>query len=198
VNRPAKKKAVPAPPWPTDLEHRLLAEVLREGDQVIDATCGNGHDTRFLARCVGPSGRVLAFDVQAAAIGAAARLAEESGLRDRIDFFHESHAGLAERAAPESIAAVMFNLGYLPGADREVTTRPEATLPALEAAARVLRPGGWLCVMAYSGHEGGPEEAAVVEGWMASRADLLWRVARYGMLGTLSPAPVLLLAVKPG
>lgn len=194
----AKKKAVPAPPWPTELEHRLLGELLKAGDHVIDATCGNGHDTRFLANCVGPNGRVLAFDVQAVAIESARRLVDEGGLGEQVEFFHQSHARLEDHAAPESIAAAMFNLGYLPGADRSVITEVAETLPALEAAARVLKPGGWLCVMAYSGHERGDDEATAVEKWMTTRADFLWRVARYGMLGTLSPAPVLLLAVKPG
>ena len=34
----------------------------------IDATCGNGGDTAFLCRLVGPEGRVLGFDIQPAAI----------------------------------------------------------------------------------------------------------------------------------
>jgi ubiquinone/menaquinone biosynthesis C-methylase UbiE len=39
-------------------------QVLRPGDVAVDATCGNGHDTLFMAQCVGPSGCVHAVDVQ--------------------------------------------------------------------------------------------------------------------------------------
>ena len=31
---------------------------------MVDATCGNGHDTAFLAKAVGPTGAVFGFDIQ--------------------------------------------------------------------------------------------------------------------------------------
>lgn len=39
--------------------------LVQAGDAVVDATCGNGHDTLALARLVGPSGCIIALDVQA-------------------------------------------------------------------------------------------------------------------------------------
>ena len=36
---------------------------MKPGETVVDATAGNGHDTIFLSRLVGPSGRVIAFDI---------------------------------------------------------------------------------------------------------------------------------------
>lgn len=182
-------------PRPTELLHLLLQRFLSEGDQSIDATAGNGHDTVFLARQVGATGRVLAFDVQAAAISSSRRLVEAEGLGERVDFFQESHAGLADHAQPGTMAAILFNLGYLPGSDQSVITTAAETLRALEASLRVLRPGGWLCVVCYPGHEGGNDEASAVEAWMTSRGGEL-RVARYGLLATRRPAPFLLIAVK--
>lgn len=44
----------------------------------VDATCGNGHDTLELARMVGPSGRVVAFDIQAEALESAQALLDSS------------------------------------------------------------------------------------------------------------------------
>eukprot|EP00951_Prasinocladus_malaysianus_P017692 scaffold139837_cov29-Prasinocladus_malaysianus.AAC.1 len=35
---------------------RSIFELLRPGDIVVDATCGNGHDSTFLAARVGPKG----------------------------------------------------------------------------------------------------------------------------------------------
>lgn len=182
-------------PRPTELVHLLLQRLLSEGDLAIDATAGNGHDTCFLARLVGVTGRVLAFDVQEAAIGASRTRLESEGLAERVDLFQESHAGLATHAAPGSVAAILFNLGYLPGSDQSVITKAAETLSALEASLHVLRPGGWLCVVCYPGHVGGDDEAMAVESWMTSRAGEL-RVARYGLLATLRPAPFLLIGVK--
>jgi len=160
---------------------------------VIDATAGNGHDTEFLAACVGADGRVLAFDVQAAALAAARARVVAAGLAQRVDFFQESHAAMAARAAPGTVAAVMFNLGYLPGEDHRVVTETAATLKGLECATAVLKTGGALAVVCYPGHPGGEVEAAAVEQWFAARAAIGWRVARYGALGTRRPAPFLLL-----
>lgn len=184
------------PPRPTELAHRLLEDVVGEGALAIDATAGNGHDTLFLARLVGPSGRVLAFDVQAAAIESAQALLEREGVAERVVFYQESHTLLANRAEGGSTDGVIFNLGYLPGADRSVITETAGTLAALEAAAHVLRPGGWLCVTCYPGHSGGGDEATAVERWMETKAASGWRVARYGLIGTRKPAPFLLAAVK--
>ena len=44
--------------------HLLWQQIIRPGDFVIDATCGNGGDTIWLSRAVGSSGRVLAIDLQ--------------------------------------------------------------------------------------------------------------------------------------
>ena len=48
--------------------HELLRQRLRPGDNALDGTAGNGHDTLLLAQCVGPGGRVWAFDVQPQAV----------------------------------------------------------------------------------------------------------------------------------
>jgi len=183
------------PPRPTALVQQILAGLLGEGDHVIDATAGNGHDTRFLAECVGISGWVYAFDVQAAAIAAARARIEQAGFAERVEFFLESHADLENHVQENSIAAVMFNLGYLPGDDHALTTQPAVTLTALAASARVLKKtGGVLCVVCYPGHPAGAIEATAVEEWMAAQAAKGWRIAKYGALHTRRPAPFLLLA----
>ena len=48
--------------------HQWASEVLTPGGAAIDATTGNGHDTLFLARQVGPDGHVFGFDIQEQAI----------------------------------------------------------------------------------------------------------------------------------
>jgi tRNA1(Val) A37 N6-methylase TrmN6 len=184
------------PTRPTQLAWMLLRGAIHDGDLVIDATAGNGHDTVFLAERVGENGRVLAFDVQEAAIQSAAERVAAAGFTGRVEFHQASHAAMARHAAAGSVAAVMFNLGYLPGEDHQLTTESAETLAAMDAAAELLKSGGVMSVICYPGHAAGAEEAAEVEAWMASRAAHGWRVAKYAMLGTLRPAPFLLLASK--
>lgn len=86
-----------------------------------------------------------------------------------VELLLRSHAEMAEALPTECqdrVGAVMFNLGYLPGAeDLSIMTAPTSTLPALEAALSLLRPKGILTAVLYPGHEGGGAEAAVVERW---------------------------------
>ncbi len=135
--------------------------MLQPGEVAVDATVGNGHDTLFLAQQVGAQGHVYGFDIQEEALARTRRRLEEAGLRDRVTLLQMGHEHMAE-AVPAAwhgrIGAVMFNLGYLPGgSDRTCITRPQTTVPALEAALRLLRPGGVLTVVAYRGHPGGPK-----------------------------------------
>ena len=65
-----------------DKAHDAVRAVVREGDTTIDATVGNGWDTVFLARLVGPTGRVIGLDVQADALENARRLLDSHGSPD--------------------------------------------------------------------------------------------------------------------
>ena len=64
----------------------------------------------------------------------------------------------------DAVGVVCFNLGYLPGptADKGVRTRRTTTVSAVASGVRVLRPGGVLTVVGYTGHEGGWEEVEAV------------------------------------
>src|ERR1700741_700591 len=110
-----------------------IALVLPEGGLAVDATVGNGYDTLFLAHRVGPGGMVLGFDVQKAALAGARELLKFVGSTGRVSLIHDSHARLENYLpAGAKVQAAMFNLGYLPRGNREIITRPETTIAALE------------------------------------------------------------------
>lgn len=180
------------PPHPTELLHTILRDEIREGDLVIDATAGNGHDTVFLAREVGSSGTVIAFDIQAAAIQTTRQRLETEGLLERVSLHQTSHSELSQFAKPSSVKTVIFNLGYLPGADRSIATKALETLEALSAAAELLKPGGILAAICYPGHPDGVIESEAVESFFHSLPN--HRVARYSLVATKGAAPFLLLA----
>lgn len=150
-----------------NLAKEKVSSVLQAGDLAVDATMGNGWDTLFLAEQVGAAGQVYAFDVQEAAFAATEKRLRRAGLLERCQLFQLGHEAMAEPLgkAGRPVAAVMFNLGYLPYAAREVITREETTLLALEAAISLLQPGGIVTVVCYRGHSGGEEEAKAVWDW---------------------------------
>ncbi|KNZ70741.1 putative rRNA methylase [Thermincola ferriacetica] len=151
---------------PVKVAHLLMGNKIGPGATVIDATVGNGYDTLFLAEAVGVVGRVYGFDIQAEAIeNTKLRLLKE-GLLERVLLFHEGHENLAHRVT-ENIDGIMFNLGYLPGGDHRVITKPSTTIMALEGALKLLKPGGLATVVVYPGHEGGADEAQALDEYVA-------------------------------
>ncbi|MFD2610985.1 tRNA (mnm(5)s(2)U34)-methyltransferase [Paenibacillus gansuensis] len=187
--------------------HRLVKERVQPGEMAVDATVGNGVDTLFLAETVGHRGTVYGFDIQPQALeNAQRRLAGPPGAAGakpsrctNVHLLLRSHAELL-RAIPEeehgTAGAVMFNLGYLPGADEGVVTTPSSTLPALEAALALLRPGGVLTVAVYTGHAGGAAEGDAVAAWAAAVPQTRGRVLKYQFMNQTASAPYLIAVEK--
>ena len=144
----------------TDLAHGFLRAVLRPGDSAVDATVGTGQDTLVLAECVGLSGHVYGFDIQTEAL-ARTRARLDSAYILNVTLYFECHGRMLELVR-EPVRAVAFNLGYLPNADRQLTTRTVTTIRALEAAISLLQSGGVITVIAYRGHPGGLDEMDAV------------------------------------
>ena len=200
----------------TQQAHELLAARV-QGTLAIDATVGNGHDTEFLAQLVGPLGTVWAFDIQPLAlIRTAARMKEQQincemrlrtgsepvplDRRSQVLCIEADHSEMADYLPEESrgqISAVMFNLGYLPGADKSCITTTRSTLAALEYSLEWLAPGGVLSVVVYPGHPGGQEEADAVRAWFerqTSHGSATWLA---GSIALPQSGPQLLAIERP-
>lgn len=182
-----------------DFAHHLAAQALAPGGLAIDATTGNGHDTVFLAREVGADGRVVGFDVQEEAIKETRRrLRSEdpaasvqlirAGHETMLDHLNESHRG--------AVGAVMFNLGYLPGGDHSLTTKPHTTRQALNLSTKLLRPGGVITIVLYTGHEGGPAEAEAVHSWASALSQQAFRALSYRFVNQANDPPRLIAVEK--
>ena len=147
---------------------------LSEGDFAIDATAGRGYDAAFLARTVGRTGRVLAFDIQKDAVESTRALLASEGLDAEV--LLASHADMALYAAPETASCILFNLGYLPGGDHSVYTRAESTVAAIRAGLEILKSGGIMCVTIYSGGANGYAERDALIPFLSTLDDKRFQV----------------------
>ena len=184
----------------TEMAHDYLAQQLNPGDRAIDATAGNGHDSAYMAQLVGPEGHVLAIDIQHAAINATRARLEADGCLAQSELRVADHASALQALCPKctnSLNAITFNLGYLPGSDKCIQTEPDSTLDALHASSQLLQSGGLLLVTAYRGHPGGLSEADRVADWMQQIQSRGWSVESHEPVvsGTRIP-PILWVARK--
>jgi hypothetical protein len=180
---------------PVPLSHLLIRRFVSNGDDVIDATCGNGHDTLLLAELVDPNGRVWAFDIQPEAIETTAARLDNAGYSESVVLVHAGHETMAEHCSGP-VKAVVFNLGYLPGGDHTVVTRPESTFAGLEQSIDILEPGGIVVITLYPGHEGGGQERTVLETRLALLPPADFHVWRMGQVNVPATAPYVILVQK--
>ena len=131
--------------------HEFLEAHLTPGGLFLDATCGNGNDTLFLCRLAGQNGRVLGMDIQPQAVDRTNRRLKEAGYDKIGRAVLYDHARLGELVQPGKVDCVLFNFGWLPGAEHDIHSTADGSVPALRAALDALRPGGVLAAVLYSG-----------------------------------------------
>lgn len=191
-----------------DLAHNCWREILKTlspagASIAIDATCGNGHDTLFLAQtCEAEvkhgSYRLIALDKQAQAIENSKRLLKEHlkpGSMEQIEFHNCCHSTFPANIAAASASLIVYNLGYLPGGDKHITTTLDTTLQSLHNALPLILPGGLISVTCYPGHaEGKKEEERILE-FAGALVPAQWSCCHHRWLNR-KDAPSLLLLQK--
>lgn len=179
----------------TELAMAATLTYVQKGDTVVDATCGAGQDTAALAKAVGETGKVFAFDIQKKAL-----LLTEARLRshgfNNVSLIRKSFAEMSDHIPENSAAAVVFNLGYLPGGDHSITTTADTTVAGLEAAIRTIRPGGIVTVVLYDGHEEGAEEKKYVLEWAENLDPKKFHAAYVSFINQKNNPPEILWVTK--
>ena len=144
----------------TDLAMLLASQYAFEGSIIIDATCGNGHDTLTLAKTK-PS-KLYGFDIQQNAVVATKSLLSNEGFESdikngTISIICDSHSNMHQYIS-DQVNVIMFNLGYLPGGDKSIVTESSQTIDAINTSLDLLAVDGVLCITMYSGHDEGKRE----------------------------------------
>jgi ubiquinone/menaquinone biosynthesis C-methylase UbiE len=122
---------------------RILAPYVRDGMTVLEPGPGMGFFTLDLARLVGPTGRVVAVDVQSRMLDALRRRAAKAGLAERVTtrLTQSSGLGVGDLAGQTDFVLAFAVVHELPSAQTFFA----------EAAAS-LRPGGALLLAEPTGH----------------------------------------------
>jgi tRNA G37 N-methylase Trm5 len=179
------------------MAHFYLDQVIGEGDCVVDATAGNGYDTLYLAEKVGRSGQVYSFDIQEKALAATAARLKENDMTDQVTLIKDGHEFM-NSYLQEPAAAIIYNLGYLPGGDHSIATRLNTTLASFKQALGLIKPGGLLTVTMYPGHDQGVIERdgllAACEGLPSAE----YSAACFKLINRSNRPPELLIVQKEG
>lgn len=180
--------------------HDLLEKALNTGDIAFDMTMGNGNDTVFLAKCVGETGRVYAFDIQDDALHKTKQKIMDLKISEsNISLVKDCHSRFETHIAAPDLAhvkAVVFNLGYLPGGDHTLCTASETTIEALKKLLELIQKSAVIILVCYPGHPEGAVECEHVLAFCKSIPTDCAKVLRYEVLNSKNPAPFVLAIEK--
>ena len=175
---------------PLEMAHDFLTPVIIRDDIVVDATMGNGHDTLFLAKL---AKQVYAFDIQEQALEKTNQRLQAAGLTN-VQLILQGHETVDQFVS--ELKAAIFNLGYLPSADKSIITRPHTTIEALEKLCHMLVRGGRIAIMIYYGHEGGDLEKDAVLNYVSQLPQQEYTATIYRTLNQVNNPPFLVMIEK--
>lgn len=174
----------------------ICKEYIKEGDFVVDATMGKGADTIFLSELVGETGKVYAFDIQQEAYNITKNKLAEKNLINRCTLILDGHENIDKYIFDNNIKAVIYNLGYLPGANHNITTKKENTLISIKKCDKILLTGGIIVLAIYPGHAEGLEEKRLIEDYVTKLDQKQYNVSKVEFINQANNPPVLIVMQK--
>ncbi len=135
------------------LAQNIIKEYCNEKIVAVDATLGNGYDTDFLSDTFQ---RVYSMDIQRKLVESYKEKAKEN-----VTLICDSHEYI-NKYIKEDINCAMYNLGYCPGENKEITTKSQSTLLSISNTLSLLKSGGLITIGIYVGHNEGKKEESII------------------------------------
>ena len=178
-----------------DLAHQYWTKLLLPNDIVIDATCGNGHDTLKLCQLI-EGGTIYAFDIQENAVRNTEQLLKKSISAEQlfsVKLETRSHATFPTAVITGSVKLIVYNLGYLPGGDKTFTTMTSSTLESLKVALGLVCVSGAISITCYPGHSEGSVEQDAILDFIATLSPKEWNCCVHSFVNRKASPRLLLL-----
>lgn len=163
----------------------------------VDATLGKGNDLISVLTHPNFTGKVLGFDIQAAAIQTTQERVYTHSFAGQYQLIQDSHANLADYLEEnEPLHGAIFNLGYLPGGDHEITTNANSTIQAIEEMGKRLVTKGQIIIVVYSGHPAGQLEKEALFQELSTWPQESFQVLQYEFINQRNNPPMVLIIEK--
>lgn len=169
------------------LSHYIVKNFCINFNVAVDATLGNGYDSDFLSKNFA---KVYAFDIQKCAVD---KYTEKN--INNVYLINDSHENFS-KYINEKVDCIMYNLGFLPGGDKKVTTRWESTLKSLEDALNIIDKGAIVSIALYRGHEEGKKEEEVVINYVEKLPKNKYGVMIHSFANRDNNPPILIIIEK--
>lgn len=171
----------------SEISHYIISSFVEQKNEAIDATLGNGYDTDFLSKNFK---KIYSFDIQ--------KCACDNYLKKKIEnveVINDSHE-FFNKYISNNVDCIMYNLGFLPGGDKSITTNYEVSLKSIKNGLEILNAGGIMTICIYRGHDEGKKEEEVILEYMKQLPKSKYGVMYHEFLNRSCTAPVLVVIEK--
>jgi Putative rRNA methylase. len=170
----------------SSMAHFIINNYCKNFSRAIDATLGNGFDTDFLCT---QFNEIFAFDIQKCAI-------ENYKTKNitKVHLIHDSHEFLYKYVT-YPVDCIMYNLGFLPGGDKNLTTNSKSTVKSLTSALDLVNSNGLITICVYNGHEQGKIEREEIIKLLCSLSKNKFGVVQHSFINRVN-APELFVVEK--
>lgn len=173
-----------------EIVDEVLKNINLDGKVAIDATLGNGNDSLKILKNM-KSGYLYGFDIQEIAIENSEKLLSKNGF-ENYKLILDSHENLDKYIEGE-IEFAIYNLGYLPRADKTIVTKPKSTVESVNKSINKLSKTGVVIVVSYIGHPGSYEENDALERFLKGLSQKEYRVEKRQFFNQINTPPIVYL-----
>lgn len=169
-----------------------INEVVKSDSIVLDATLGNGNDTYKLLNILDSNGKLYGFDIQKEALNNTRQKIEKIKNLASKDYrlILDSHENL-DRYINYKLDYVIYNLGYLPGGDKSITTLAESTIKSVKKSMDLLNNNGLINIVVYHGHAQGKDEKRSIEAFLKEINQDKYHILKHEFINQKNNPPIL-------
>lgn len=177
-----------------EMSHILIKEYLTRNKfkklTIIDSTIGMGNDTLFISQNINNKSKLYGYDIQPTAILNTLELLNKNNINN-VTLFLDSH----ENINIKNIDLVIFNLGYLPTQNKQITTIGEITLKTVQ---KLLNNNKTITIILviYPGHQEGLIESNLLEEYIKTLPSNKYLVSKYQNYNQLNSPYILTISNK--
>lgn len=171
----------------SNLSHHIIDSYIHNKNIAIDATLGNGYDSDFLSA---KFNKVISFDIQE-------KPCEyyKSKKNSNVEVINDSHDRF-DKYVNSNVDCIVYNLGFLPGGDKNITTTYSSTLKSIEIGLEILNNEGLMLITSYRGHEEGNKEYSMLNEYLLSLPKNKYAVMKHEIINRTNKSPLLFVVEK--
>lgn len=176
--------------------HSLVKSLIKKINKVnvaVDCTCGNGHDSENILNILNPE-KLYCFDIQECAINNTKEKLKNFK-NSEIVYIRDSYANI-NKYVKEKIDFVIFNLGYLPKYNHNITTNYVEVIKALNYILLNMQINSNVILTFYPGHSSGLNEAKYVSKFLSKLNQRMYSVIKYEFINQINNPPFVIKITK--